>query len=330
MATFCIPFHPKSNVLKHIATPVLFSSANLLSKFCRCSISILWTPGSPSISSSPYQLCGTFTSTSLTNISPVNCWWALIIFWDMVNSLDTKLAAPCSSVVDWYIPRLVLVARLSQQSWYNVFWMCPGWKSISEEMGTVEKAKVNSETTGSIAASRSVCWCVLTVEMIKQHFPHIFGTKKWAFLERPQAECNTPCWTLSSIISLCLAMTFRSLQNIQLFRSLWPDSISIQLGSAILLLIFPCFSNVWERGYTLFDGIPRRASFVFGHDMQPICNSHILCWLNLPPDSGCDNLRMINSSRESSIGTTQVPGLCWSPSPASGPLPLDKGISFTL
>lgn len=159
-----------------------------------------------------------------------------------------------------------------------------------------------------IPATSRVCPFMLRVEMINRYFPFVF-------------------WT--SIISFCIAKTFFGMLNTPSIQTRSLDYSNIGWGGSTLLLIISNSSHVHARAYSLFDNIPRRASFSFGHSRLPIHNTHSLSGVNLLPLSPWEKKGIIHLSQGRGIGTARAIALPLRSSPASVIHPFDKRIGFT-
>ena len=207
----------------------------------------------------------------------------LRIFWDTLTDECTNMVAPCTCLVNRYVSCVVSKVMLSRLTSCNIFWLYTEWKSLKEQMRSPTKPSEKSSMCGSIWYSSPFNHFALMAEMMKQYYPLFFGTQMWAFLSGPQGGSHRPHWMMSSFIYCSTAMTLFSMCSTWSVQNRWPVFSKIQSGGSTSSLIMPSSSHVNGRAYTILDSIPRVASFSFGHNMPPICNSHSLSRVNLPP-----------------------------------------------
>jgi len=101
------------------------------------------------------------------------------------------------------------------------------------------------------------------------------------------------------------------------------------IGGSTWLLIVSSSSHVHEKAYSLFDSIPKTASFSFGHNIVPIHSSHNLSGVNPPLPAPRENWGINHSSEGPGIGSAWVIARPLQLSQASCTLPSNKGTGFT-
>jgi len=117
--TICTPSQQQSMSSPEMVTRARSTTASTWLRFWRCSLTNLQTSGSPSTSSSWDQHFGPFTPTSLADISDIDGRWVFRIFGDNLTDAVIKLVAPCTRVVDRYMPWIVWIAILSWLSFQH-------------------------------------------------------------------------------------------------------------------------------------------------------------------------------------------------------------------
>jgi len=122
-----------------------------------------------------------------------------------------------------------------------------------------------------------------------------------------------------------MGMNSFSTRNTPCIWAVWLDCRRIWCSGPTLSLIVPSSSHVHQRADSLFNSIPRRASYCFGLNTFPIHSSCIPSGVNLPPLALWVNMGINHLSQGPGIGTTQVITLPLLTSPASGVLPSVMG-----
>jgi len=120
------------------------------------------------------------------NIFQIDCRLGFSIFQDALTNANTKLVAPCTSLVSWDMHCVIFITLQSWLSMCNNVLLFPVWMWISEVLiGSPRTALQNASTVCQILAPSSICQIGLTQVMMKQYFTFFCTTMMWAFLAGP-------------------------------------------------------------------------------------------------------------------------------------------------